>query len=365
MEKKILNPIETNLQSSENYQPAAGISFGFGPMSSESIEAVFRFSQNFNKKLMLIASKNQIDYNRGYVNNWNTAEYVKFTKSLMHRYPNAQVMLCRDHCGPGFNGNNDLVDSYKTIETDIDCGFDMMHIDFCHHKSEEKLILMKQAIEFCKKLSPAIELEIGTDENLGSLYDEQYLKTIKEEIDYFLDFCKPKYYVVQTGSLVMKYLQAGQFNKPFVTQVVQLLNSKNIEIKEHNSDYFTSHDIKNRLGIINAMNIAPQLGVVQTSTVINASLIYGVDIQEFVNKCYAAGKWKKWFNLELNVSPLEATIVAGHYHFASDAYKRIVDSLNQFADIKEIIIEKLLDIIRHYDKNSRSLSISTKEAILV
>ena len=38
---------------------------GIGPMSSEVIEAVYKYSSINNKELMLIASKNQIDHNGG------------------------------------------------------------------------------------------------------------------------------------------------------------------------------------------------------------------------------------------------------------------------------------------------------------
>ena len=47
---------------------------GIGPMSSEVIEAVYRYSHFFRKELMLIVSKNQVDYTGGYVNNWNTEQ---------------------------------------------------------------------------------------------------------------------------------------------------------------------------------------------------------------------------------------------------------------------------------------------------
>ncbi len=51
---------------------------GIGPMSTEVIEAVYKYSSINNKDLMLIASKNQIDHSGGYVNNWNTKDYSKF-----------------------------------------------------------------------------------------------------------------------------------------------------------------------------------------------------------------------------------------------------------------------------------------------
>ena len=53
-----------------------------GPMSAEIIEAIFRFSHYKRKELMIIASKNQIDYNRGYVNNWTTKEFMNFIISI-------------------------------------------------------------------------------------------------------------------------------------------------------------------------------------------------------------------------------------------------------------------------------------------
>src|SRR5436309_3387600 len=91
---------------------------GIGPMSSEAVEAVFRYSNFHRKQLMLIASKNQVDWNGGYVNKWTTKAYMEFVQKMRKAYPQADVLVCRDHCGPGFNGNHDLKDVYKTIEDD-------------------------------------------------------------------------------------------------------------------------------------------------------------------------------------------------------------------------------------------------------
>ena len=55
---------------------------GIGPMSPEVVEAVYKYSDINNVELMLIASKNQIDYSSGYVNNWNTKKYSQFCKNL-------------------------------------------------------------------------------------------------------------------------------------------------------------------------------------------------------------------------------------------------------------------------------------------
>src|SRR3972149_1251354 len=160
---------------------------GIGPMSSETVEAVFRYSHYHRAQLMLIASKNQIDYNGGYVNGWNTAKFMEFIKRMRQVYDNSNVKICRDHCGPGFNGIYDLEDSYKTIETDIKNGFDLIHIDFCHFKGskEEQFEETKKAIEYCYKLNPRILIEVGTDENTGTNFGPMNLSEIEREINFF------------------------------------------------------------------------------------------------------------------------------------------------------------------------------------
>ena len=117
---------------------------------------------------MLIASKNQIDYSGGYVNGWTTSKYSN-NLSELNKYPYSNVVSCRDHCGPGFNGNFDIKDTYNTIESDIENNFDLIHIDFCHYKGDNnERLLESKAIELCHKLNKDILIEIGTDENLGT-----------------------------------------------------------------------------------------------------------------------------------------------------------------------------------------------------
>src|SRR6185436_8021027 len=108
---------------------------GVGPMSEEIVEATFSYSQKSNQPLMLISTKNQIDHNGGYVNNWTTTQYLDYIKNLTSKYPSAKVYVCRDHLGPGFK-NHDLADVYKTADDDVANGFDLIHVDFCHYKGE-------------------------------------------------------------------------------------------------------------------------------------------------------------------------------------------------------------------------------------
>lgn len=326
---------------------------GIGPMSSETIEAVYRFSHFHRKQVMLIASKNQIDYNGGYVNGWTTKNYSRALEELNKKYNYSQVISCRDHCGPGFNGDHDLEDTYSTIKSDIENNFDLIHIDFCHFRgsNEERLLESKKAITLCKNLNENIYLEIGTDENLGDKFALNSLDDISKEVDFFSSFSNPLFFVVQTGSLVMEINQAGSFNKDFCKEVAKIINDRDLKFKEHNADYLTSKEISKRRNIVDAMNIAPQFGVIQTGIIINKCLSYGINFDEWANKVYENNKWKKWLLNNSKENKFLCLNIAGHYHFSTDEYKRIVEQLNDHEDIFESIVETLMEVVEHYERS--------------
>ena len=324
---------------------------GIGPVSSEIIEAVFRISHYQRRELMFIVSKNQIDYHSGYVNNWTTKEFMDFIKEMRKRYPNSGVKVCRDHCGPGFNGIFELEDTYKTIKADRENGFDLIHIDFCHFKGskEEMLNESKKAIKYCLKLNPNILLEIGTDENVGTNFNIVNLEELEREIDFFKSFCNPEFYVVQTGSLVKEINQVGNFNKPFIEKVSKMLKSKGLKLKEHNADYLSKEEISMRKGLVDAMNIAPQLGVLQTIITLNKCLIYGIKFDDFLEEVYEGERWRKWMYKNNIKDKFLLYVIAGHYHFSSEKYKELINKLGKREDIKETIINELMEVINHYE----------------
>lgn len=334
---------------------ARGLSskLGFGPMSPEAVEAVFSQSQDSGRQLMLIASKNQIDHSGGYVNGWTTATYMDFINQMRDAYPQADVKICRDHCGPGFNGNRELADTYVTIEEDIAKGFDLIHIDFCHINGTKEEIVResRKAIEYARGLNPRILLEIGTDDNVGTHYGSEQLEAIGREMNLFREY-HPEFFVVQTGSLVKEIRQVGMFNADFISQVADIAQENGIKLKEHNADYLPREQIAQRSGLIDAFNIAPQIGVVQTNTVMNRCLVYGIPFGEFLDTSYRGEKWKKWLH---NATPDDRNLcatISGHYHFASPAYRKIIDALGEREDIKTQIVNRIKEVIQHYDDST-------------
>ncbi len=309
-------------------------------MSSEVIEGIIKASDQLHQPLMLICTQNQIDWNGGYVNNWKTSEYVEHIHNMLKKYPNSRVYLCRDHCGPGFKSNS-LEDVYKTLYDDIDNKFDLIHIDFSKFDKDKNIVLeeTKKIILQLREKSPHIKLEVGTEENVGMSMSD--LSEIKREVEFIREFSELEFFVVQTGSLVMEINQVGSFHRDFVLKAHEFLSSKKIKLKEHNADYLDSTMIRSRTGIVDAMNIAPQLGVVQTMAVLDQALLYGVDINEFLNVSYESRRWQKWLSNNTPENKMLCSIIAGHYNFTSSTYTKLISNLEKHIDIKGLIVGKL------------------------
>lgn len=323
---------------------------GIGPMSEQIIEAVFRCSEEQKEPLMLIASKNQIDWDGGYVNRWTTKQYANYVQKMKKKYSGAKVYLCRDHCGPGFK-NNDLKDVYKTINADIKSGFDLIHIDFCHYKGSKKGILKEsqKAIEYIHKKNPDILIEIGTDENKGDFLNN--LSAIEDEMKFFNNVAPICFFVVQTGSLIKEFNQVGSFNKNFIKKVRIIADKYNFKLKEHNADYLNKKEINERRNLVDALNIAPQYGVIQTNLTIQKCLQYGIDFDDFLEDSYKSRKWEKWLYKNTADNKFLCAVVAGHYNFSSHAYKSIYDKISKYENFRETIIQEMMKNFKIYLDN--------------
>ncbi len=332
-------------------------SLACGPMSQEVIEAVFRHSHKFGKRLMLICSRNQVDVDYGYV--FTTRQYMDYIEKMKRKYPRSSVVICRDHCGPGFGSDQPLLTTSDTLESvkdtircDLENGFDFIHIDLCHNMEwcmshSEKLQRTKELMQFAIDIKPDVMFEIGTDENIGK--PETNIDRIVADIRACQEVANPVFYVVQTGSFVRAAYQAGSFKADNVRTMCKALHDCGTKLKEHNADYLTTEQIITRNGVVDAINIAPQLGVVQTSHILSQSLIYGIDTKPFMNKVVHCGKWKKWIDNDYcDPDYYLCALVAGHYHFDTPVYKRLIEELSRKTNIRKNIISEITKVIEHY-----------------
>jgi hypothetical protein len=311
---------------------------GVGPMSREIIECINSYGKT--TPLMIVASRNQTDYCSGYV--CKTSELVTLVQ-------NKDILLCRDHCGPYFSDSDKsltlseaLEECKKTISTDIQNGFDLIHIDVSrieHHQLEYADELIHYALE----KNPLLLLEFGSENNTGeglgpsmARIDEQlkFIERYKNNI---------KFFVTQTGSFT-QHKQMGTFDIEFNRHIVDRVHRSNVMFKEHNADYLTKEEVaKRRLVKVDATNIAPQLGAEQTKILKNLSN-NNKEWYEFSKRVIASNLWTKWLPRDVENKEL-AVIVAGHYHFNTIEYKRLLNTIDteMFNDILKTTMFDIFD----------------------
>jgi len=318
---------------------------GLGPMSTEIVNSIGAYATEHKCPLMIIASRNQVDADRGYV--MTTAKLADQIKNFNREY----LWLCRDHCGPYFldaekdlSPINAIKATKKTIAADIEAGFDLIHIDTSRIK--EGYRVAEDLIKFCLDMNPNIKFEFGTEENVGIAAGVQ---KYKDDVSFASQFPNMEFVVAQTGSLVMEDRQVGTFDDAIVKDLVGIAESAGVKLKEHNADYLTMEQIQQRkFAGVHALNIAPQLGVIQTKLLKHYSIIHGADSEwsKFMEEVLDSNKWSKWI---INGDNCKKVDIAGHYLFNHFSYKEITNHIGN--DWQNILSTEIYKLINTYLEN--------------
>jgi len=186
------------------------MNYCFGVQSKNSVDVLIDFSlKNPEFNITFIPSRRQIDYNSGYVNNWNTSSFSEYVKSK-----NPNIKIERDHGGPGQGYNMD--DGYESLKEDCKY-FDIIHIDPWkkYQKLEDGMRWTAEMITFCYNINDKIEFEIGTEEAIRPFNIEElevlilYLKTnLICEI-----YNQIKFLVIQSGTRLLEGKNIGVFDE--------------------------------------------------------------------------------------------------------------------------------------------------------
>jgi len=318
---------------------------GLGPMSVRINDILARYAKEYQRPLMFIASRNQVDATSGYV--MTTAELANQINPLRSDY----LMLCRDHCGPYFldiekslSLDKAVEATKKTIAGDIENGFDLIHIDTS--RCDNPYHVADELFNFCLKLNPKIKFEFGTEENVGVAAG---IKKYQEDVKFASQFPNMEFVVAQTGSLTMEDRQVGSFDVAMVRKLVGYAESARVKLKEHNADYLSAEQISLRKQAgVHACNIAPQLGVIQTKTILDLADQFGVDSVDFKQTVLDSGKWKKWI---IDGDDDVKIAVAGHYCFNSPVYSLLEQKLAYLCDVESTVEQNIKICLDQYYTN--------------
>jgi len=301
-----------------------------GPMSKNVVDAVIEFNGNIG----FIPSRRQVDYNGGYVNNWTTGEFAT--------YVDGRVPIERDQGG--------IVQWYK-----YDCGlqsfihdsiyFDTIHIDpwKVHQDYNDGLQETINNINFIYLRNPNVKFEVGTEESIRR-FEEYELKNLLRRLESELMpniFDNIEYAVVQSGvGLDLgKQTNTGTFDAHRLEKMVSICKEFGKKSKEHNGDYLTSKEYKDRFDLgLDSINIAPEFGQLETLCYLDEM---GDDIEDYYQICYDSKRWEKWVDDDFvpKDNKKELIKICGHYVFSNKKFLDTKPSID--SKIKKVIQEKL------------------------
>ena len=235
--------------------------FFIGPMSSQIVDCIL--SQD-PQKFGLIPSRRQIDYNFGYVNNWNSESFSQYVRKA-----NPNFVICRDHGGASQgNSHDDGLESFAA-----DCNFfDMIHIDPWNFTKnlDEAITLTCDYIRFCNSLNENTVFEIATEESIF-YFDNEILKYFIDKVYNNLGdlFNKITHIVIQSGTKLKENNQIGKYSSERLIDQLSIVKKFDKLSKEHNGDYLSVDLIREKFNLgRDSINIAPEFGYLQTCAIL-------------------------------------------------------------------------------------------------
>jgi fructose/tagatose bisphosphate aldolase len=326
---------------------------GLGPMSKDIVNLCLEYSKIHDYPIMLIASRNQVDFDSGYA--FTTESFVEYVNNN-NFYDPERVLICRDHCGPYFSdldknlSLNDAVDRcLKTIETDVKSGFDLIHIDVSRVSQDMQESVATKLFDYALLLNPEIMFEFGSEDNTNIGLDES-INNLESQLKFVQKYKDNlKFFVTQTGSLT-KHTQVGNFNKLMNIETAKKIHSYELLFKEHNADYILLDEIVLRkITGVDAINIAPQLGSIQSNVMYQVRENVQSKFDQFYNLVISSDYWHRWVTNN-DVDDLTKFLVSAHYFFNDPIGIKLLNDLRTnnsiFVDLLRQNIFSVLDEYR-------------------
>jgi hypothetical protein len=316
--------------------------YSIGPMSKNIVDAILSYSKNYNIPFTFIPSRRQIDFDRGYVNNWTTEEFCKYVRS--HNL--STIKIQRDHGGPNQGDLED--DGLLSFSIDV-LNMDSIHIDPWKKYPiyEDALKETIRLIQYCYSLNKDIQYEVGTEEGIRPIsleVLEQFLKDLKETLEPDI-FAKIQSVVIQCGTQLLEMENIGSFDEEKLKRMLSVASHYKLDAKEHNGDWVSTEIVKKKENLgLQYINIAPEFGELETSVFLKHFRKNPADIDTFFQLCLESGRWKKWvsndFIPEENKEKL--ILICGHYVFSHPAFLALKSKYTNIdKEIKTKIIRKL------------------------
>lgn len=315
-----------------------------GAMSKEIVDACINYSNQYGQPIGLIPSRRQVDYDRGYCNNWTTEEFAS--------YVNNRCLLQRDHAGP-YQGKD--MDNGLVSLTDDAKYFDLIHVDI-FKKQESIFNCAKLTIEYikhCYAINPQLGFEIGTEEGIfpySVANADIFLDLVREGLTSD-EFSRVIYGVIQGGTKLLEDKNSGVYDKNKAEDMISLMSVYGLLPKEHNADYQDINIIKEKFSMgLAAINLAPEFSMIQNLVALNCLKSNPLAYEVAFSLCLNSKTWVKWVGADFdpNAEKDKLMSICLHYLYSNlrmrelllpyqpeitaETTRRIFDKLNTFFD---------------------------------
>ncbi len=293
----------------------AGMHFYLGPMSLNVIQGAQQFHAHHPEfPLCFIPSRRQVDYTGGYVNG--------FTMKTLREYVGEDVILERDHGGPGQGAEPDS--GWESLVEDIKHA-DIVHIDpwKAHPAYDEGLDWTVAAIVMCLETNPYVRFEVGTEEairrfevhELDKFLSDLQARLSPQQFDAIL------FVVVQCGTALKEGANTGAFDAERLRRMLEVVARYGKEAKEHNGDWISGETVAAKADLgLQHINIAPELGEIESRLVYKT--MNDEDKEAFFDLCWKSRKWEKWVTADFDPFANKERLVhiCGHYVFSNPTF---------------------------------------------
>ena len=300
----------------------------------------------------LIPSRRQIEYNKGYVDNWTTSDFVRYVRDRTDK-----VLIQRDHAGPKQGRTDD--NGLESLSDDCANRLELIHLDPWkkYPDLDDAAKATKAMIEYCCHDDNESLFEVGTEEGIRKYSDlelNEFLKKLKKSLDRER-FNRIKFAVIQSGVDLLGVTNTGTFNEERCSNMISVCKDYNLLSKEHNGDYLDGDLIKRRFELgLDGINIAPELGVEETKLILKEIKEQEREdlFEQLFKACFLSRFWVKWlpdgfFPEELHEKRLLVE-VCGHYMFNTGITKQVKKELSIENDsLKAHLIEKIKELHGH------------------
>lgn len=290
-------------------------------MSKNILDAIVEINSDI---IGILPTRRQIDYNGGYVNNWNTVDFFNYLSN--------NFVVERDHGGINQGVIDD--DGYESFKVDSKY-FNIFHIDpWKKYKNfTDGISETIKYIKFIYSLNPNVYFEVGTEEDIRKFEMEEIdsmLKILKNELSEEM-FNRILYVSIQSGvSLDLVYKKNnGIFNEDKFKTMIDICNIHNKKSKEHNGDFLNDEEHKFRFDNgLSSINIGPELAIIETFLYLEH--MTNKEIDNFYNICLKSEKWKRWIKTDINLIDKKTLIqTCGHYNYLSINLPKIDDLIKK------------------------------------